>query len=82
MVFVQVAARVAECGEFTSEESVIFGAVHFDEEDGAMFAEKACSTLEDGTLGPLDIAFEEVRERMGRDVVVERDAFDRDLIRN
>jgi hypothetical protein len=61
---------------------VIFGAVHFNEEDGAMFAEKAGSTLEDGALGTLDIAFEEVREGMGRGVVIERDAFDKNLIRN
>ena len=76
MIFVQVAAGVAELTEFSGQGAVILGTMHLDEEDGMLFAEQAFGSLEDRNLRTFDIAFEKVGGWVRQDILVERDGLD------
>lgn len=78
MIFVQVAAGVAELAEFAGKSQAILRAVHFDEENRTLFAKQPLGALKNGYFRAFDIAFEEVWSGMQQNKFIERDGFDGD----
>jgi hypothetical protein len=78
VILVQVAASVAELAEFSGEGSMILSAVHFDEENRALFAKQPLGALKDGDFCAFHVTFEEVRSGMHQNKFIERDSFDGD----
>jgi len=76
VVFVQIAAIVAKFKEFAGERAMIFGAVHFDEKDGAFLAKEIFRTRKDSGLRAFDVAFDEVRLAVGIKEIIEGDSID------
>ena len=64
MILVQVGASVTELAEFRDEDSVILRAVHFDEENRALFAKQPLGALKDGDFCAFYVTFEELWSRM------------------